>query len=491
MLVEVAEGRALPAAESVIGERRRNRHIDADHPRLRPGCEVARGAAVAREDGGAIAIFMRVDEVERLFVAFRSDDAQHGAENLFPVDAHGRRHLVEEAAAHEEALLVALHPEIPPVDEKLRAFLDAKRDVISDALEMRSRDHGPEIGGRIGREADFQTFDARDEPVEEALRRFFPDGNRDRNRHAALARRAIARADQRIDRLIHVGVGHNHHVIFGRAETLRPLSPRAGARIDIFGDLARAHESDRLHIRIVEKRIDGFPVAIDDIEHARRQSRFHHQLGQAQRGRRVAFGRFQNEGVAAGDGGSRHPQGNHRREVEGRYSGGDAERLAHRIGVDARPGGIGEAAFEKMGRADAELDDFQPTLNVAAGVCNRLAVLPREPHCERVHLACDEFEEFHQDARAALRIGCCPRRLRGASILHGGANLGGRREGYAPCHGAGHRLVEIDAAPGAGDRSAANEMGKEVHASASRAAASRAQARAVGPHVFKPSVEDL
>jgi hypothetical protein len=31
VLVEIAEARALPAAEGVIGERHRDRHVDADH----------------------------------------------------------------------------------------------------------------------------------------------------------------------------------------------------------------------------------------------------------------------------------------------------------------------------------------------------------------------------------------------------------------------------------------------------------------------------
>src|ERR1700749_3092308 len=53
VLVRVAECRALPAAEGVIGERHRNRDVDADHADIDIRREVARRIAVAREDRDA------------------------------------------------------------------------------------------------------------------------------------------------------------------------------------------------------------------------------------------------------------------------------------------------------------------------------------------------------------------------------------------------------------------------------------------------------
>ena len=35
-----------------------------------------------------------------------------------------------------------------------------------------------------------------------------------------LAGRAVTGADQRVDRLIHVGIGHDDHVVLGAAEAL-------------------------------------------------------------------------------------------------------------------------------------------------------------------------------------------------------------------------------------------------------------------------------
>src|SRR5512139_4014311 len=49
VLVEIAEAGLLPAAERVVGDRHRDRHVDADHADIYFGSEVARGVAVAGE----------------------------------------------------------------------------------------------------------------------------------------------------------------------------------------------------------------------------------------------------------------------------------------------------------------------------------------------------------------------------------------------------------------------------------------------------------
>src|SRR5208282_5334532 len=98
MLVEIAEPRALPAAESVIGDRHRDRHVDADHADLDLAGEVARRVAVAGEDRDAVAVFMVVAEAERFRIVVRADDREHRAENLFLVDAHVLGDMVEETA---------------------------------------------------------------------------------------------------------------------------------------------------------------------------------------------------------------------------------------------------------------------------------------------------------------------------------------------------------------------------------------------------------
>ncbi len=113
---------------------------------------------------------------------------------------------------------------------------------------------------------DLELLDARNQLLDEAVRRLVSHRHRDGHRHAALARRAIAGAHQRVGRLVHVGVRHDDHVILGTAEALHPLSGRTSARVDVLGDGGRADETDRLDQRVVEDRVHRLLVAIDDLE---------------------------------------------------------------------------------------------------------------------------------------------------------------------------------------------------------------------------------
>src|SRR3546814_6340978 len=84
--------------------------------------------------------------------------------------------------------------------------------------------------------------------------------------------------------------------------SLHALTRGAAALVDVLGDRRRADEADGLDVRMVENGVDGFLVPVHHIEDARRQARFHEQLGQHERHRRVALRRLQDEGIAGGDG---------------------------------------------------------------------------------------------------------------------------------------------------------------------------------------------
>jgi hypothetical protein len=111
---------------------------------------------------------------------------------------------------------------------------------------------------------------------------------------------------------------------------------------------------------------------------------------------------------------ARHPQRDHRREVERGDAGADAERLAHRIDVDARAGALRIFALQDVRDAAAEFDDLEPALDVALGVGDHLAMLGRQQVRELVHVRFDQRLEVEHHARAALRVGHA--RLHGAGI---------------------------------------------------------------------------
>ena len=132
----------------------------------------------------------------------------------------------------------------------------------------------------------FKDFDARNQFLHQPVGRGLADGHRDRDRHAALAGRAVARADQRIDGLVHVGIRHDDGVVLGAAKALRALAGGGGALIDILRDRRGADEADGADIGIVEDGVDSFLVAVDDVENARRQAGLDHQVPPAPSARR-------------------------------------------------------------------------------------------------------------------------------------------------------------------------------------------------------------
>ena len=167
-------------------------------------------------------------------------------------------------------------------------------------------------------------------------------------------------------------------MVLGAAETLRALPRGGGARVNIFSDRRGADEAYGLDFGIVEQRVHGFLVAIDDIENTRWEPGLNHEFGQPQRHARVALRGLQHERVAAGDGRTELPHRDHGWKVERRDASDDAERLAHRINVDSRPRRVGELAFDQMRNADREFDCLDAALDVALGVGDRLAVLSRQ-----------------------------------------------------------------------------------------------------------------
>src|ERR1700676_2652876 len=148
VLVEIAEAGLLPAAEGVIGDRHRDRHVDADHADIDFGGEIARGIAVAGEDRNAVAVVMVGRQRQRLLVVMRAHHREHRAKNLLLVDPHVLGHVVEQAAAHIEPVLIALHFEVTAVDREGSAFLDADLDGILDAVERLTRHQRTVIGRR-------------------------------------------------------------------------------------------------------------------------------------------------------------------------------------------------------------------------------------------------------------------------------------------------------------------------------------------------------
>ena len=216
--------------------------------------------------------------------------------------------------------------------------------------------------------------------------------------------------------------------------------------------------------RIGEQGVDRLLVAVDDVEHARRQPGCDQKLGEPHRHRRIALRRLEDEGVAAGERGRELPHRDHGREVERRDAGDDAERLAQREQVDAGTGAVAELALEQVRDAAGELDHLEPALNVALGIGEGLAVLGGEQPREAVELLLHQLEELEQHPRAPLRVGRGPGRLRRVGVGDRMLHLSFAGEGHLRLHLAGIGIEHVAAAAGcARDGLAADEMADLAH----------------------------
>ena len=271
-----------------IGERSTqillDRHVDADHADLHAARELARDVAVAREAGDAVAELVGVDQLDRRV------EVRHAHARRAP----GRRSL----PCRSSSSGVTWSNSVPPVKKPLSWPGDLGRPRPSTTSFAPSLDARARCSPRCARaprrvtsgpisassSMPFLTFSvfARSASCGTIRSATSPTSTADRDRHAALAGRAVGGADQRVDGLVEVGVGHHHHVVLGAAQRLHALavaarrSRRCSCAIGVEPTKLTAFTSG-----CVEQRVDRVLVALHDVEHAVGQAGFLQQLGHA------------------------------------------------------------------------------------------------------------------------------------------------------------------------------------------------------------------
>ena len=124
-----------------------------------------------------------------------------------------------------------------------------------------------------------------------------------------------------------------------------------------------------------KQRIDAFPTAGNNVEHAFRQACFFQQLNDQQRGQRNFFARLQDERIPAGEREWKHPHRHHRWKIERRNPDADSKGLQYRFAVHAA-GEIFERVAHEQGRDAAGIFDvFDAAISTAARFSQRFAVL--------------------------------------------------------------------------------------------------------------------
>ena len=193
---------------------------------------------------------------------------------------------------------------------------------------------------------------------------------------------------------------------------------------------------------VLEQAVDRDLVALQHVETAGREAGLGEELGDEQVDRRVLLARLEHERVAAGEGVGEHPHRDHRREVERRDPGDDAERLADRVHVDPAGGLLGVVTLDQLRDPARVLDVLEAAGDLAHRVGEHLAVLGRQHRGQLLAVGVDQLAhpEHHLGAlgerrRTPGREGRCRRRDRGVDLCD-------RRESDLAGLLAGRRVVD-------------------------------------------------
>ena len=271
------------------------------------------------------------------------------------------------------------------------------------------------------------------------------DGDHRRDRHAALAGRAVARADDRVGRRSR----GPRRAARPRGSWRRRAPARAcrGARrsrrcsfaigVEPTNDTARTRgcassaSTASLSPWTTLNTPSGRPASFSSS--AMRSDE-----------RRVVLGRLQDERVAAGDRDREHPHRHHRREVERRDAGAHADRLADRPGVDVGADVLAVLALEQMRNAAVANSTtsmprvIEPSASASVLPCSCVTIFARS-------FLCLSISSRKRISTRARRSGgdAEPRRERRVGRSHRGVDVGGVRERHVADHLARRRIGHL------------------------------------------------
>jgi len=268
--VEVAEERAFPTAEAVIRHGDGDGDVHADHAALAIELKLAGCAAVAGEDGGAVAKGVFVDEAEAFGVGGDAGDGEDGAEDFVLVAAHAGGDGIEEGGSEEEAFAMAGGVEAA-IDDDAGTFGDGGIEIGGYPVAVLAGDERAHFGGVLGSGADLDPGHAGADGVDEGIG-YGTDGDDDGDGHASFTGGAEGGGNGGIGGHGEIGVGKDEHVVFCSSEGLDALAVGRRGLVNGAGDGGGSDEADGLDIGMGEKAVDCEAVALNDVEDAVRQT---------------------------------------------------------------------------------------------------------------------------------------------------------------------------------------------------------------------------
>src|SRR5579871_3034530 len=310
---------------------------------------------VARPNRSREAVRRIVGDFERVFFVVKGNDSGDGAEDFFPRDASGVRHVVENRGLHIVALRKVLGA--AAAGGQL-GFFFSERYIFVDAIVLFFADQRAHLGFALERRTELDLFRFLRHGVDEVfVNRFLhQDAAAGGADFALINEDAEERA---IDGGFEVGIGEED-VWWLAGEVEGDALYGVGSLLDDdLADRGAAGESDFVDVGMLYQRCArGFTETRDDVHHARRQSAIGEILRELKRGERSLFGGLENAGAPGGQRRSKFPRGHEQGIIPGNDLSGDADRFFQgerhgvvRDGIDVADDFSGEAAiiFEASG----------------------------------------------------------------------------------------------------------------------------------------------
>ncbi len=377
----VAAGGVFAAAEGGLEFEAGGGVVDVDDAGFEAAGELEGAGEIFGGEAGGQAELRLVGDLDGVVEILGLDDGEDGTEDFFLGDAHVRSHIREDGGGEIEAVVELRPREAFAAGEEFGAFLLGEGDVVGDFFEEGFIEDGRDLGVGIEAVADAELGGAFDEFIQERVVDGFEKDCAGGG--GAFVAGGPECADGEVGGgAVEVGIFEDDVGVFPahfQADADEAVSALAG---DGFADLDGAGEGNCLDAGIAgEWFADIGAVAGEEIEDAGGQAGFVEDFGDEECGEGGLFGGFEDDGVAAEEGGGRFPDGDGAGEIPGGDEGdraeGNAEGVEEAIVHEGGDGGAGEEGIlvgveveEADGAVDFALgfgDDFAFFLDEEGG----------------------------------------------------------------------------------------------------------------------------
>ncbi len=266
---------------------------------------------------------------------------------------------------------------------------------------------------------------------------------------AALAAVEIDGVERARDSRVEVGVGEDDVRAFAAEFEGRAFERLSGLALDDLGGVDVAGEGDLVDVRVPDEcRAGGFTKAVEQVDHARRESRLDGQFADAERRQGRLLGGLHHDRVAAGERRAPLPSEHQKREIPRDDLTDDADRLSQGIREEAAAHRHG-AAFHLVRPTGVIAERVDDALEVAGRVRDGLAAIVGFERGEFARVLLDQVGELRDEKAAIGGIHRCPRAgFQGAARgLDGAVDVDGGRFRDARDHLTGRRVDRFEFTP--------------------------------------------